>query len=48
VIPDFVKFSFVVGAIAAVVYGAAWTLATFPPEPQTVVTALPHEKLRQD
>ena len=45
-IPDTVKFLFVVGLIAGAAFGAVWGLATFPPEQGEVVKALPHEKLR--
>jgi hypothetical protein len=47
VIPDTVKFLFVVGLIAGAAFGAVWGLATFPPEQGEVVKPLPHEKLRQ-
>ncbi len=47
VIPDFVRFVLVVAALAGAVYGAAWTLATYPPEPSEVIRSLPHDKLRQ-
>ena len=45
--PDTLKFIFVVGLIAAAVYGTALALATFPPEQSEIIKSLPHEKLRQ-
>jgi hypothetical protein len=47
VIPDFLRFILVVAALAGAIYGGAWALATFPPEPADVIRSLPHEKLRQ-
>jgi hypothetical protein len=45
--PDTFKFLFFVGVIAGAVYGAAFALASFPPEPTEIIKSLPHEKLRQ-
>ncbi len=45
--PDTFKFIFVIGLIAGCVYGAAYALASFPPEPSEIIKSLPHEKLRQ-
>jgi hypothetical protein len=46
-LPDTVKFIVIIGLIAGAVYGSAYGLATFPPEPAPVIKSLPHEKLRQ-
>jgi hypothetical protein len=46
-LPDTLRFLIVVGVLAGLVYGSAWTLASFPPEQTEIVKALPHEKLRQ-
>jgi hypothetical protein len=46
-IPDTLKFLFIVCAIAGAVYGGIWGLATFPPEPSEVIRPLPVDKLRQ-
>jgi hypothetical protein len=45
--PDTLKFLFVVGLIGGCIYGAAFVLASFPPEPTEITKSLPHEKLRQ-
>jgi hypothetical protein len=48
VIPDTVKFLFVIFLIVGTAYAAVWGLATFPPEQSEVIRSLPHEKLRQN
>jgi len=45
--PDTIKFLLFVGLVAGGVYGAAYALAAFPPEPTEIIKTLPHEKLRQ-
>jgi hypothetical protein len=45
-IPDTIKFIVFAGAICGAVYGTAWALAKYPPEPSEVIKPLPHEKLR--
>jgi hypothetical protein len=45
-VPDTLRFLFVVGVIAGVIYGGAWGLANFPPEQSEIMKPLPHEKLR--
>ena len=45
--PDTIKFLLVLGIIAAVIYGGALALASFPPEQTEITKPLPHEKLRQ-
>jgi len=44
--PDTVKFAFVVAAIAGVIYSAALVLASFPPQQTEITRPLPHVKLR--
>jgi hypothetical protein len=46
-IPDTVKFLFIVCAIAGAAFGGVWGLAHFPPEPSEIVRPLPVDKLRQ-
>jgi hypothetical protein len=43
--PDTLKFIIVLSALAAGIYGAAWTLANFPPEQTEITRPLPNEKL---
>lgn len=45
-VPDTLRFLFVIGVIAGVIYGGAWALANFPPEQSEIIKPLPHEKLR--
>jgi hypothetical protein len=45
--PDSLRFLLILACLAAAVYGAAWGLGNFPPEPTEIVKSLPHEKLRQ-
>ncbi|MCA0432249.1 MAG: histidine kinase [Proteobacteria bacterium] len=47
VIPDFLRFIILLAALAGAVYGGAYALGTYPPEPTDVIRSLPHEKLRQ-
>ena len=47
VIPDFFRFIIVLAVLAGAVYGGAYALGTYPPEPSDVIRSLPHEKLRQ-
>jgi hypothetical protein len=46
-LPDTLKFLIVASLVVGAVYGTAYGLAQFPPEPSLVVKSLPHEKLRQ-
>lgn len=46
-IPDFLRFIILLAALAGAVYGGAYALGTYPPEPTDVIRSLPHEKLRQ-
>jgi hypothetical protein len=46
-LPDTVKFIVIIGLVVGAIYGSAYGLATFPPEPAPVIKSLPHEKLRQ-
>ena len=43
--PDTIKFALVLATIAGVIYGAAYALATFPPEQTEITRPLPHVKL---
>jgi hypothetical protein len=45
--PASFRFLLIIACLGGAVYGAAWALATFPPEQAEVVKALPHERLRQ-
>ncbi|MDE2444601.1 MAG: recombinase [Alphaproteobacteria bacterium] len=45
--PDTIKFVIVVGLIMAAIYGAAFALASFPPEQSEIIKSLPHDKLRE-
>jgi hypothetical protein len=47
VIPDFLRFTIVIAAIIGAVYGSAWLLASFPPEPSEIVRSLPNDKINQ-
>ena len=44
--PDTIKFALVLALIAGVIYGAAFALASFPPEQTEITRPLPHVKLR--
>lgn len=44
--PDTVKFALVLAVIAGAIYGAAYALASFPPEQTEITRLLPHVKLR--
>lgn len=44
--PDTVKFALVIAAIAGVIYGVAFALASFPPEQTDITRTLPHVKLQ--
>ena len=46
-VPDSLRFLLILACLAGAVYGGAWALANFPPEPSEIVKPLPHEKLRQ-
>jgi hypothetical protein len=46
-LPDTIKFLLFIGLVVGAVYGSAWSLAKFPPEPAEVIKPLPHERLRQ-
>jgi hypothetical protein len=45
-VPDTLRFLLVIGVLAAIIYGGALTLASFPPEQTEIIKPLPHEKLR--
>jgi hypothetical protein len=45
-IPDTLKFLFVVAAIGSSLYGSVWALSNFPPEQAEIIKSLPHERLR--
>ena len=47
-VPDTVKFLFVVALLAGAMFGTVWGLASFPPEQADIIRALPSEKLRQN
>ena len=44
--PDTVKFVVYIGLVAGVIYGAAYALASFPPQQTEITRPLPHVKLR--
>ena len=44
--PDTVKFVVYIAVVAAVIYGAAYALASFPPQQTEITRPLPHVKLR--
>jgi hypothetical protein len=46
-LPDTVKFTVIVVALAGLVYGAAVLLSTYPPESTPITRPLPNDKLRQ-
>jgi hypothetical protein len=46
--PDSLRFLVILACLAGAVYGAAWTLANFPPEQTEIVRPLAHDKLRQN
>ena len=45
--PDTIKFLIAIGLIAGAIYGAAFALASFPPEQTEITRPLSNEKLRQ-
>lgn len=45
--PDSIRFLLILACLGVAFYGAAWSLANFPPEQTEIVKALPHEKVRQ-
>ena len=44
--PDTFKFLLVIGAVAGIIYGGVYALASFPPEPTMITKTLPHDRLR--
>lgn len=44
--PDTVKFVVFIAVIAGVIYGAAYALASFPPQQTEITRPLEHAKLR--
>ena len=44
--PDTVKFVVYIALVAGVIYGAAYALASFPPQQTEITRPLEHVKLR--
>ena len=44
--PDTIKFALVLAVFAGVIYGAAFALASFPPQQTDITRPLSHVKLR--
>lgn len=44
--PDTIRFLLAILILGGAVYGGAWALAHFPPEPSEVVKPMSNEKIR--
>lgn len=44
--PDTIRFLLVIICLGSAIYGGAWALAHFPPEPTEIVKPLSNEKIR--
>jgi len=44
--PDSLRFLIILGVLGGAIYGGAWWLANFPPEPVEIEKSLANDRLR--